>query len=110
MTECDREKETLETRIVELESELGIQVRANVQIREDLFLGRALIDDLESELAVATGTLDGLREDLAGAMEKLKEGRAYFADLYKRCFVDMDDYDAQLARMLDWALITPEED
>ena len=88
MSECDGKLESAERRIDELTSELGIAARR---------IARA-----EDELAWALTDFDL-------AMKTFERGRALFADLYKRHFVDMDDFDRQLAAMCDWALIKRED-
>jgi len=87
MSECDGKLDAAERRIDELTSELGIAAR---------------------RIARAEGELDRALTDLDLAMKALERGRALFADLYKRHFVDMDDFDRQLADMCDWALIKRE--
>lgn len=68
MSECDREKETLETRVVEL----------------------------ESQVALLQGWLDSARTDLSEALERLTEQRAAFQAMYKRLCVEMDDSERQI--------------
>ena len=89
MSECDRTIETLETRITELDAENSVLFRQNAKL---------------------LGEVDDVKTDLAGAMKTLDLGRALFADLYKRIWVDGDDHDAQLQRMCDWAGVEASED
>ena len=81
MSECDRTVETLETRIVELESALSVAERdiANKQVE-----------------------ISDLKTDLAEAMGKLRLGLALAQDLIKRLDI-MEEHDAQRERLRDWA-------
>ena len=66
-------------------------------------------EELESALAVAQGNLDAAREDLDGALRKLKEGLAYAQDLIYKLDI-METFDRQLKDLRDWCGLPDPED